>query len=175
MISPNADERVLPILVIGVGNPSRGDDAIGPIAVELLSTQGIPGIELLTDYQLQVEHALDLVGRRDVVFVDACVNVTRAFSFEPVSADTGRHALSHAISPAAVLDAYQAYTREAPPRAHVLAIRGFEFGLGKPLSTAAAANLDAAVEMLSTYLREQALAIESGAAGAAGPHEASSG
>jgi hydrogenase maturation protease len=155
MIAPNA-EPISPILVIGIGNPSRGDDAIGSMAVELLESQGIPGVELITDFQLQVEHALDLVGRRAVVFVDACVNASRAFSFEAVSATGRRHALSHAISPAAVLDAYRAYTREAPPSAHVLAIRGFDFGLGKPLSAASAANLDAALAMLVEYLWGQA-------------------
>jgi len=43
MIAPNADP-IPPILVIGIGNPSRGDDEIGSMAVELLESQGIPGV-----------------------------------------------------------------------------------------------------------------------------------
>jgi hydrogenase maturation protease len=65
-----------PLLVIGIGNPSRGDDALGPLFIErveiLLADELARGqIELLTDFQLQLEHALDLAGRARVVFVDA--------------------------------------------------------------------------------------------------------
>ena len=65
-----------PLLVLGVGNPSRGDDALGPLfierAAEALKERVAAGeLELLTDFQLQIEHALDLEGRRRVVFVDA--------------------------------------------------------------------------------------------------------
>ena len=60
-----------PTLVFGWGNRSRGDDALGPLFVERLLATRPAGVEGLEDYQLQVEHALDLVGRRRVLFVDA--------------------------------------------------------------------------------------------------------
>ncbi|MCC7218819.1 MAG: hydrogenase maturation protease, partial [Burkholderiales bacterium] len=63
--------KIAPFLVIGIGNPSRGDDALGPLLVERIEAMDLPGVECLTDFQLQVEHALDLVGREQVVFVDA--------------------------------------------------------------------------------------------------------
>lgn len=63
-----------PILIIGIGNPSRGDDALGPLAIERLEALDLAGVELLTDFQLQVEYALDLAGRRRVIFVDASVS-----------------------------------------------------------------------------------------------------
>ncbi|GIK86111.1 MAG: hypothetical protein BroJett026_15920 [Betaproteobacteria bacterium] len=62
-----------PFLVIGIGSPSRGDDALGPLLVEGIEAMDLPGVERLTDFELQVEHALDLPGREEVVLVDATV------------------------------------------------------------------------------------------------------
>ena len=64
---------VAPLLVFGWGNLSRGDDALGPLCVERLraTVAQAANIEYLDDYQLQIEHALDLVGRQRVLFVDA--------------------------------------------------------------------------------------------------------
>ena len=63
-------------LVFGWGNPGRGDDALGPLLIERLEAAralrpGWEGVELLCDFQLQIEHALDLQGRARVLFVDA--------------------------------------------------------------------------------------------------------
>jgi hydrogenase maturation protease len=113
----------MPILVIGIGNPSRGDDAIGPLAIERLEALGLPGVELLTDFQLQVEHALDLVGRSEVVFVDATVAGEGPFSFEPVAPAADLSATTHALAPAAVLDVYRQYTDAPRARLRVRARR----------------------------------------------------
>lgn len=151
---------VAPLLVIGIGNPSRGDDAIGPLVIERLEAMDLPGVELLTDFQLQVEHALDLLGRREVVFVDATVAGDGPFSFEPVAPVPNLSASTHALAPAAVLDVYRRYTDEPLPAARILAVRGHEFELGASLSEAAARNLAAALEVLVAHLtgREAAAA-----------------
>jgi len=80
----NIERAAALVLVIGNGNPSRGDDAIGPLAIERLEGLSLPEIELLTNFQLQVEYALDLVGREEVIFTDASVSGPGLFSFEPV-------------------------------------------------------------------------------------------
>ena len=147
-------DGVAPVLVVGIGNPSRGDDAIGPLAIDRLEALGLPGVELLTDFQLQVEHALDLIGRREVVFVDATVAGEGPWTFEPLTPAPEQGATTHGFAPAAVLDVYRQYTDAPPPQAHVLAVRGYAFELGAPLSTAAAQNLDAALAMLVARLAE---------------------
>jgi hydrogenase maturation protease len=143
---------IAPRLIIGIGNPSRGDDAIGPLAVERLEALDLPGAELLTDFQLQVEHALDLLGRREVVFIDAAASGAAPFSFESAVPAADASATSHALSPAAVLAAYLRVTDEPLPPAFVLAVRGYAFELGAPMSAAATHNLDAALEMLVSRL-----------------------
>jgi hydrogenase maturation protein HypF len=138
-----------PLLVIGIGNPSRGDDALGPSFVERASAAladdvAAGNVELLTDYQLQIEHALDIAGRRRVVFVDASVRAAPPFEVSRVHPRRDMSHTSHALSPAAVLEAHRDVAGE-PPEAWALAIRGECFELGEPLSATAAAHLDAAL------------------------------
>lgn len=75
MTAPDTSRTaVAPLLVLAVGNPSRGDDALGPMLLEALRAEGVEGngqVELLGDFQLQIEHVIDLRGRRAVLFVDA--------------------------------------------------------------------------------------------------------
>lgn len=151
-----------PVLVLCIGNPSRGDDALGPRFLELaaraLATRVEAGeVELLADYQLQVEHALDLAGRDRVFFVDASLRARAPFEYLPVRPDIDRSYTTHAMSPGALLAVYRR-TVGAPPEAWLLAIRGETFDLGDPLSAAAAGNLEAAVAFLCGALGAPALA-----------------
>jgi hydrogenase maturation protease len=148
----NPRPGIAPRLIIGIGNPSRGDDAIGPLAIERLEALDLHDAELLTDFQLQVEHALDLIGRREVVFIDAAASGAEPFDFSPGNPEADASATSHALSPAAVLQAFLRVTDEPLPAAFVLAVRGYDFELGVPMSAAAARNLDAALEMLVAHL-----------------------
>jgi hydrogenase maturation protease len=145
--------RRAPRLVIGIGNPSRGDDALGPRAIERLEALALPGVELLTDFQLQVEHALDLAGREEVVFIDATVAGEAPFSLEPVEPAADRSSTTHALSPGALLDVYRRVVDAPLPDARVLAIRGYSFELGDPPSSGAGRNLDLALDALLTHLQ----------------------
>jgi hydrogenase maturation protease len=136
---------VNPVLVFTWGNPSRGDDGLGPALFELLEEQQLagrlPGVDLLTDYQLQVEHALDLQGRERVLFVDASVSARAPYELYPLRAEHDASFTTHAMSPAAVLAVYEQINRQVPPPAFLLSIRGYAFGLGEELSSRGRANL----------------------------------
>lgn len=142
-----------PVLIIGIGNPSRGDDALGPECIQRLEAMHLPDVDLLTDFQLQVEFALDLAGRREVVFVDAAAGGAEPYAFRPVGRAAGMSHTSHAISPEAVLAACEQVGVAPPPSAHVLAIRGYAFELGEGLSSKAVHNLDAAIAGLARRFR----------------------
>ena len=146
-----------PLLVLAVGNPSRGDDALGPLFVErageLFAERIARGeLELLTDFQLQVEHALDLQGRARVFFVDASVAEPPPFGCTRIQPARDASFSSHALSPAAVLDAYVKVVGEPLPESWVLAIRGERFELGEPLGRAASDHLDAALRFFGEEL-----------------------
>ena len=133
-----------PVLVLAVGNPSRGDDALGPELAARLEAAALPGVEVITEFQLQVENALDLVGRERVIFVDAGTNTPAPFDLRRVEPAAEFLHTSHALSPEALLATYLRVTGTAPPEAWVLCVRGESFELGESLSAAAAVYLEAA-------------------------------
>lgn len=146
-IPPAISNQTPPLLIFGYGNPSRGDDALGPLLLERLEALGLPDIELLTDFQLQVEHALDLQNRERVLFVDANVSCTPPYIFSQLQAEKDASFTSHVMSPMALLHAYRNLYGPHPP-AYLLEIRGERFELGEPLSPKAAANLGASLDLV---------------------------
>ena len=133
-----------PLLVLAVGNASRGDDAIGPELAARLVAAALPGVEVIDEFQLQVENALDLAGRERVIFVDAGTGTPAPFELRRVRPAAEFLHTSHALSPEAVLATYRRITGDEPPEAWLLCVRGESFELGEALSPAAAANLESA-------------------------------
>jgi hydrogenase maturation protease len=148
-----------PVLVIGYGNPSRGDDAIGPLFLERLEALRIIDRDLdcfdtLTDFQLQVEHAMDMHGYEQVIFVDAAVNLDRPFRFELLHAARDDSFTTHALNPAAVLSVYEGFYGNPPPESCLLSIRGERFDLGEELTETAKQSLDDALGFLAVHLMQ---------------------
>lgn len=141
-----------PILIFGWGNPSRGDDALGPLFVERIEALNLPGVECLTDFQLQVEHALDLQDRQRILFVDASCAAAPPFAVSRLAPTRDDSFSTHAISPESVMQVYVDLHDDAPPPCDLLAIRGERFELGEPLSPAAAQHLDAALRWTLAWL-----------------------
>lgn len=152
------------LLVIAVGNPSRGDDALGTLFLERLAEgrellHNQDEIELLTDFQLQIEHAVDLENRALALFVDASVACHSPFQFTRLQPVEDAGYTSHALSPAAVLCVYGQINADPPPPAFQLAIRGECFELGEPLSAAAEVNLASALEFAGQLLKQPVVKI----------------
>ena len=150
-------EPVIPLLVFGWGNPSRGDDALGPMFVEQLLEQlgALSGVECLTDFQLQVEHALDLAGRQRVLFVDASLNCAAPFEVTALTAARDMSFSTHAMSPQAVMQVFRDLHGIEPPPCTLLAIRGERFELGDSPSDAARVNLTLAVSWCRRWLTSE--------------------
>ena len=148
-----------PTLVLAWGNPSRGDDALGPLLAEAVAAHSWPGVEVLTDFQLQVEHVLDLLGRQRVLLVDASREAPAPFVVRRLEAPgRGVRFGSHALSPQALLQTYADYcTPQAVvwPEVWLLGIRGDTWGLGEPLSPAARLHLVAAQRWVETWLQDR--------------------
>jgi len=151
------DNGVRPVLVLAWGNPSRGDDALGPALLEMLETRQrasdeLDHVELLTDFQLQVEHALDLQGRERVLFIDASVSAQAPWELSALQPQRDTSYTSHAMSPAAILAVYEQINDGPPPPAWLLSIRGYAFELGQPLSAQAGSNLQDAFSKVCEFL-----------------------
>ena len=150
--------KTKPILVFGYGNLSRGDDALGPLLLEGIEEScDLDAIEILTDFQLQVEHALDLENRKLVLFVDASVSCQSAYGFSQLQAAKDKSYTTHAMSPAAVLQVYQSIKKQDPPPCFLLSLQGISFELGEDLSPQAQNNLDQAVQFAQQLLNNTEL------------------
>ena len=147
-------------LIFGWGNPSRGDDALGPLFIErfqLLAAENPAWgeIEFLTDFQLQVEHALDLRDRRRVLFVDASIDTPAPFKATLVMPARDTSFTSHAMTPQALLHTWCQIDQQAPPPTWLLAIRGESFELGAEPGAAALENLAAALCWAENWVKNE--------------------
>lgn len=142
--------------LIGFGNPGRCDDGLGPAFAARIAELGLPELEISTDYQLTVDHAL-MISRADrVVFVDALMRADGPFRFGDVRPATSHDLSSHSLDPSAVL-ALAATLFGATPEAHVLGISGVEFGeVREGLSVAAEENLGLAEAFFLEWLKSSA-------------------
>ena len=146
------------LVVFAWGNPSRGDDALGPEFLQRAEVMAPPAphdVEFVTDFQLQPEHCTDLAGRDLALFVDASRGAPAPFAFGAVAPARDRTFTSHAMSPGALLAAYgEAFGQ--PPPAFVLAIRGERFELGEPIGASARENLRQALAFYGQLLAHPA-------------------
>ena len=166
-------------VVFGIGNESRGDDALGPLLVERLKTK-IEELSLgnfltfISDFQLQIEHTLDLQNQELALFIDAgvppAILESEPFSFNRLSTIQARKAMSHALLPGELMGiassyfADEQYEKESKlesntsshlPEAYILCIRGYEFELGAEASKKSLQNLDLAFEKLISWLAQK--------------------
>lgn len=141
---------VKPILILAYGNPSRGDDALAPLLLEKIEqfpSDLIAQIECLTDFQLQIEHALDLKQRQLVLFMDASVANQKPVELTQIQALNDNSYTTHAMSPQAVMQVYE-NIEGIPPPCFLLSLQGKSFELGEGLSQSATESLNEAVNKL---------------------------
>lgn len=132
------------VLIIGYGNPLRGDDAAGPLAARRLAARGFQTIEA---HQLTPELAEQVATARSVVFLDAhaelapgSVSVKRLDAYEEP-----RSFLEHFASPGGLLRlARMAYGAE--PQAWLIEMGGEDFELNDRVSPAAQRAVTRAIQ-----------------------------
>jgi hydrogenase maturation protease len=143
----------LRLVVFGWGNDARGDDGLGPLLLARVARAGWPDVATIEDFQLQIEHALDLDGAEAALFVDAGRDTPAPFAFAEIRPERGESHTTHALAPEAVLDVYARSLRRPPPSAFLLIIRGESFELGDGLSPVAADRLEVAWDFLQGLMR----------------------
>ncbi len=145
------------LLLIGVGNPLRGDDGAGPLLAERIAPllgQGGCAVRTLIVHQPTPELALE-VAQEDVcvvVFVDARAGqddevpmLTRVLEgAAPTNA-------THVLTPGAVLT-YAARLYDRRPPAWLLTIPGRDFGFGSALSPAVASLVESPAPLIDRLM-----------------------
>ena len=147
------------ILVIGIGNPARGDDAAGLTVARRIREAAAPYdvtvVELAGD-QLALLDAW--TGAREVYVIDAVCSggtpgtVHRFDAAEPLTTHFW-HCGTHTFSLADVIELARALGR-LPARLTGFGIEGATFEPGAPLSPEAEAAVEAVTVLLLRELRE---------------------
>jgi len=145
------------ILLYGYGNPGRQDDGLGNAFIndieEWVKKQGLEGFSFDSNYQLNIEDALEISNYDLVVFVDASVEEIEDFCISKVDASTKVTFTTHAASPGYVVGLCKKMYNKAPVTL-LLHIKGYEWELAEGLTEKAKQNLEKAIiyfkEKLST-------------------------
>ncbi|MEB3322580.1 MAG: hydrogenase maturation protease [Synechococcaceae cyanobacterium] len=137
-------------LVIGIGNPLRGDDGVAWRLLEELEAEPSEGVTLRRVQQLTPELAAELAAVERVLFVDAwCAPEGAKPSLHPLAPASLRAGMnSHRLEPGMVLALVDSLYG-GRPLAFELLVPGTAFGHG----TAFSADLDRALPMARLLLR----------------------
>jgi hydrogenase maturation protease len=140
------------ILVIGYGNPGRGDDGLGPALAAAIADLELTGVTVEIDYQLTVDHAALIAEHDLVVFADAMAGLPVPWRLDRIGAAPATALGSHQVSPEAALALAGLLFGRSPP-AWVLAISGTDFDeIREGLSPAASASLAMATAGLRDWI-----------------------
>jgi hydrogenase maturation protease len=140
------------VLVVGIGQRDRGDDAVGPAVVEKAAGQ-LPG-EITVACQEDPTALLDLLpGATLVVVADAIrsgqppgtVQVLHAHD-DALGAETGP-ASTHTLGLAEAIELARALDR-LPDHLVIVGVEATQFRLGAPLSPPVAAAVDQAAQTI---------------------------
>jgi hydrogenase maturation protease len=115
-----------PVLILGYGNLSRGDDAVAPLCLtQLQATESdcLQCAEFLTDFQLQIEHIFDLQQRELVLFIDASMEHVAPLKFTQLLPQTDYSYTTHAMTPTALMAVYQQTLRDNLPDCFLLTLQ----------------------------------------------------
>ncbi len=143
-------------LVIGIGNPLRGDDGVGWRLLEELETAGPPeGCVLRRVQQLTPELAAEVAAVRRVLFVDAWLAPEEAqplLHHVAAAVTAGGGLDSHRLEPVTLVALAQALFG-ASPAAWELLVPASCFGHGSVFSTSLRNALPAARRLLRGWLK----------------------
>jgi len=140
-------------LIIGYGNPLRGDDGVGPAAAEIVRSWTLPGVQVLTRHQLVPELVEEMKLVERVLFIDATAQEdARAFEVTLVVPRTTRQPLGHHDTPANLLALLHDLEGHAPFACLVtIAARSLDHGEG--ITEATQTNMEAALTWIRSWLR----------------------
>jgi hydrogenase maturation protease len=142
-------------LVVGVGNPDRGDDAIGPHVAARVAALGVPGVDVV-ERREPLDLVEDLLERDHVVIVDASAPAGRPGLLQVHA--VGEAALSpgvdaaggtHGFGVTEAVELARALGR-LPPRLVLIGVEAGALQAGQPLSAAVSSRVDDAVRATLT-------------------------
>jgi hydrogenase maturation protease len=131
-------------LVLGYGNPGRGDDGLAVRLVETLLDGAPEGVDVEAAFQPGIEHAAAVAEHDWVLFVDAAAEGRAPCEVRRVEPMPKAAFSTHVVDLGSILAiAEESFGMRTP--AWLLAVRGYDFGMAEELSAGAALNLNASL------------------------------
>jgi len=141
------------VLLLGIGNPGRRDDGLGPVLAERVEALGLAHVTVDSDYQLTVDDSAAAAESDVLIIADAAAAGPEPLSFTRLEPTDHLEFSSHSVEPGGVLGlARQVFGKM--PAGYVLGVRGYEFDhtLEPGMSSKAMANLEIAYAFLVPLL-----------------------
>jgi len=142
------------ILIVGYGNPLRGDDGLAWWVIEELSREGLPDdVEVIVQHQLTPELALSVSRAARVLFIDASrVGTPGNITSESVKAQPLKSTFSHEFSPATILSLVEQLYGKCP-EATIISLCGENFDHGELLSPKVKAGLPRLMDLIREQIK----------------------
>ena len=146
------EDKLKNILVIGIGNPLRCDDGVGPYIADCIEAKGLNDVKVWVTQQLQVEDLAAMLEFKRVILVDASL-AGPLLDFHPVK-KTGDQTLSssHHLSAETFVNlASSIYHKDL--HMHLCSIKGDSFDVGDKISPDVLQRAQDAVELICSSLK----------------------
>ncbi len=131
-MSLNGD-KLKNILVIGIGNPLRCDDGVGPYVADCIEAKGIKRVKVWVTQQLYVEDVESMLEFERIILVDASTDGPPLDFRQVESSEGGALSSSHHLSAEMLINlARSIYHKD--PRIQLCSIRGNRFEVGDQIS-----------------------------------------
>jgi len=156
------------VLIIGYGNPLRGDDGVGwRVAEKLEESLRRPDVRVMACHQLLPEMAEPISRAKLVIFIDASVadapgEIACREIHPAAGADSAAELASHDLGPPVLLaTARQLFGQSAD--GVIFSVGGEDFGMGEQLSPKVLQAADELVKRVEDYVARGAWSVERGA------------
>lgn len=141
------------LLIIGVGNPLRGDDAVGNEVTARIAAEQIEGVFTMQVQQLTTDLLDEILQADATVVVDASLNTESVELYQASPAAPAGTGHSHAAS-VSLLQQLAKQLRGLEPVIYICGIGVGSLEFGETLSPVAKQNADLAVSTLFDWIRE---------------------
>jgi hydrogenase maturation protease len=145
--------ETLKTLLIGVGNPLRGDDGIGHWICEQAAKWKLQHLHIRTMQQLHIDLLEELQNFSAVIIADASEQKAPATLEEVEGSESGYPSSHHAD--AATLRALHRNLYQQSTEWHALGVKATKFEMGQAISKETLANGALALQLLKQHLTKK--------------------
>jgi hydrogenase maturation protease len=148
-------------VVIGLGNPDRGDDGAGPAVTRQLREPPLRDVEIIEHGGEATTLVAQMVGAASVFLIDACASgappgmVRRLdVSAAPVPAEVALGLSTHGFGPVTAVELARSLG-QLPHQCIIYIIEGASFATGAPLSPQVAAGVAQVVDRVRAEIADR--------------------